>query len=82
MPRSHDDVACAATDHRYWSFSVMWCPHRQAFVITRSSHLETGTAADPLEHEFERMELGPFDSHADAVALLLTWIDSAQIRGR
>lgn len=77
IPDGHD--VCASTDHRHWTFSVHWCPHRQQWSLGRSTWLERGTAGDPVEYELESVYLGPFDG-ADAVSdQLVQWIDAARI---
>jgi hypothetical protein len=69
---------CAAVDHRYWSYMVVWCPHRQQFTLTAARYLETGTDADPSDYTTRRVELGPFDNRRDVVELLMTWVDEDQ----
>ena len=77
MP-DHDPTTCAAVDHRYWTFTVIWCPHRQQFTLRRSTYLESGTADDPVDYDSHAVGLGPFDTGAVAAALLTTWINQAR----
>lgn len=67
---------CAGTDHVHWQYNVMWCPHRQQFTVTRSTHLETGTDADPVGYELSILPLGPFDQASVVVMTLVDWIES------
>lgn len=75
MTEGVPEHVCAAVPHHYFDFWVMWCPHRQGFVVTESSHTETGTAADPTNYRSVRTELGPFDGKAEVKAMIERWIE-------
>jgi hypothetical protein len=72
-----DHEICAATDHRHWTFSVHYCPHRQQWSLGRSQWLERGTAGDPTEYTVESIALGPFDGAGEVSHQLLSWIAEA-----
>lgn len=74
MPQGHDAGVCMGTDHQYWSYFVVWCPHHQHYVVHGSSHTETGTSKDPVDFVSRWLPLGPFDSRSDVVAQLEGWI--------
>lgn len=76
IPPDHD--ICASTDHRHWTFSVHYCPHRQQWSLSRSAWLEQGTDDDPTEYSVETAYLGPFDGAQKVSQLLKSWIDAVE----
>lgn len=74
MPFPHEQGPCGALPHTSWNFSILWCPHRQQFTVTHHSYREHGTKDDPEQFFSARQELGPFDSKADAAAVLSGWL--------
>lgn len=74
IPDDHD--ICAATDHRHWTYSVHFCPHRQQLSLARSAWLEQGTRDDPTEHHVESIALGPFDGWEAVTIQIVEWLES------
>lgn len=75
MPtRRHDPDICAAVGHRYWTFTVIWCPHRMDWILRRSSYVETGTLSDPVDYRHEELLMGPFDGPADVMGQVAAWV--------
>lgn len=73
--KKHDFDQCAAVDHHYWTLMVVWCPHRQAFVVARSAYLETGILDEPADYQRQTIDLGPFDGPDELLQLVVSWIN-------
>lgn len=72
IPPDHE--ICASTDHRHWTYTCHWCPHRQQWSLSRSAWTETGTGGDPTDYVVETAYLGPFDGTQAVMSMVRMWV--------
>lgn len=77
MNPQHTERECACTDHRYWQFTLMWCPYRMQWSLSRSTYVETGTDETDPNWEYQRVDFGPFDQMVAVLDELYAWVDDS-----
>lgn len=60
-----DPRVCAGLDHAIVTVSCHWCPHRQAWTVSRTA----GAAEEPCSAE--QWSLGPFDGTTETLGFAL-----------